>query len=425
MYGQAGGYGQPPPYGGSQQGGSGYGGGAGAPPPQPPGAPYGAASASGYGAPQPASGYGGAYGSAYGGAVPQMVASASAAGGSSRRGSVADDKLGRDPLLAVARFVKARSPKERLAMLAAAGLMVSRSQAAALPRARESKDAGSRRALRRRPPRARDADARAQHRQPPTTRPHPPSPKKQTKKQTLLFLWLTVEDHDTLFVLAEAAHFLGIGLLGYKISAKRSVAGLSLQSQLLTAAFLAVRLFCSVMMEYDIHTLLDGLTLAATLGVLAAMLWPGSPVRGTYQPDLDSVRWWVVAAPCGLLALLAHPQTTHFLPFRVLWAACVYLEAVSVLPQLRMMQNAKVVERFTAHYVFALGLSRFFSCAHWVLQLLEGNRYLYSALGSGLWPVMVLLSEVVQTFILGDFCYYYLRAYSDGTGIVRLPVGIV
>ena len=28
---------------------------------------------------------------------------------------------------------------------------------------------------------------------------------------------------------------------------------------------------------------------------------------------------------------------------------------------------------------------------------------LMSALGSGLWPIMVLLSEVVQTFILADF----------------------
>jgi len=54
---------------------------------------------------------------------------------------------------------------------------------------------------------------------------------------------------------------------------------------------------------------------------------------------------------------------------QILWALCVYLEAVSVLPQLRMMQNAKVVEKFTAHYVFALGLSRFISCAHWVLQV--------------------------------------------------------
>ncbi len=38
---------------------------------------------------------------------------------------------------------------------------------------------------------------------------------------------------------------------------------------------------------------------------------------------------------------------------------------------------------------------------------------------------MVLLSEVVQTFILADFCYYYVKSYADGTGIVRLPVGIV
>ena len=49
----------------------------------------------------------------------------------------------------------------------------------------------------------------------------------------------------------------------------------------------------------------------------------------------------------------------------------MYLEAVSVLPQLRMMQKAKVVEKFTAHYVFALGLSRFISCAHWILQVLS------------------------------------------------------
>jgi hypothetical protein len=36
-------------------------------------------------------------------------------------------------------------------------------------------------------------------------------------------------------------------------------------------------------------------------------------------------------------------------------------------------------------------------------QLLDGNKYLLTALGSGLWPVMVLLSEVVQTVILADF----------------------
>ncbi|GFR51382.1 hypothetical protein Agub_g13811 [Astrephomene gubernaculifera] len=239
----------------------------------------------------------------------------------------------------------------------------------------------------------------------------------------LLVLWRTIKDHDTLFVLAEIAHFLGIGVLGYKLQKKKSVAGLSLQSQLLTATFLAVRLFCSFMMEYDIHTVLDGLTLLATLGVVLNMTL--TDMRATYQKEQDIVKFYYVLAPCAVLALVAKPSTSHYYLFRVFWAFCVYLEAVSVLPQLRMMQKAKVVERFTAHYVFALGLSRFLSCAHWILQILEGNKYLLQALGSGLWPVMVLASEVVQTCILADFCYYYVKSYAEGSGVVRLPAGIV
>ncbi len=53
--------------------------------------------------------------------------------------------------------------------------------------------------------------------------------------------------------------------------------------------------------------------------------------------------------------------------------------------------------------MFALGLSRFISCAHWLLQIIDGDSFLLQAIGSGLWPLMVLASELVQTFILADF----------------------
>mmetsp|Transcript_41770 Transcript_41770/g.124946 ORF Transcript_41770/g.124946 Transcript_41770/m.124946 type:complete len:178 (-) Transcript_41770:45-578(-) len=177
-------------------------------------------------------------------------------------------------------------------------------------------------------------------------------------------------------------------------------------------------------MEYDVHTVLDGLTLLATGAVVYCMAVPRE-IAQTYQREQDRLKWYFVVVPSLGLAFLAHPRTSHAFLFRIMWAFCVYLESVSVLPQLRMMQKAKVVERFTAHYVFMLGVSRFFSCAHWILQFLEGNRALLQALGSGLWPVMVLLSEVVQTFILADFCFYYVKSYADGSGIVRLPTGIV
>jgi len=112
--------------------------------------------------------------------------------------------------------------------------------------------------------------------------------------------------------------------------------------------------------------------------------------------------------------LAIHPRTSHYIVNRILWAFCVYLEAVSVLPQLRTMQNTRVVEPFTAHYVFALGVVRFLSYAHWILQVMDSHGYLLITLGHGLWPSMVLLSEIVQTFILADLCYYYVKSIAGG-----------
>ncbi|RLM61601.1 putative ER lumen protein-retaining receptor C28H8.4 [Panicum miliaceum] len=225
---------------------------------------------------------------------------------------------------------------------------------------------------------------------------------------TLVFIRFIVHDHDNLFVAAEAAHALGIAVLIYKLTKEKTCAGLSLKSQDLTALFLAVRLYCSFVMEYDIHTILDTATLAATLFVIYMIRFK---LRSTYMLDKDNFKLYYVVVPCAVLTFFAHPTTSHNIVNRLCWAFCVYLEAVSVLPQLRLMQNTKIVEPFTAHYVFALGVARFLSCAHWVLQVLDTRGRLLTALGYGLWPSMVLLSEIVQTFILADFCYYYVKRY--------------
>eukprot|EP00271_Cylindrocystis_brebissonii_P018991 TRINITY_DN557_c0_g2_i1.p1 TRINITY_DN557_c0_g2~~TRINITY_DN557_c0_g2_i1.p1 ORF type:complete len:276 (-),score=52.44 TRINITY_DN557_c0_g2_i1:505-1332(-) len=238
----------------------------------------------------------------------------------------------------------------------------------------------------------------------------------------LVFLRMVIVDHDNMFVAAEAIHALGILALIYKLTREKTCAGLSLKSQELTAIFLSVRLYCSLVMEKDIHTLLDLATLLTTGWVIYTMRFK---LRGTHSEDNDNMPLYYVLAPCGVLAVLIHPGTSHLLLNRILWAFCVYLEAVSVLPQLRVMQNIKVVEPFTAHYVFALGIARFLSCAHWVLQVLDRESFLLNTLRLGLWPIMVLLSEVVQTFILADFCYYYVRSALEGQLMVRLPAGVV
>ncbi|XP_010935046.1 uncharacterized protein [Elaeis guineensis] len=238
----------------------------------------------------------------------------------------------------------------------------------------------------------------------------------------LVFLRFVVHDHDNLFVAAEAVHAIGISVLIYKLTKEKTCAGLSLKSQDLTALFLAVRLYCSFVMEYDIHTLLDSATLVTTLWVIYMIRFK---LKSSYMEDKDNFAIYYVVVPCAALALLIHPSTSHNIVNRFFWAFCVYLEAVSVLPQLRLMQNTKIVEPFTAHYVFALGVARFLSCAHWVLQVLDTRGALLTALGYGMWPSMVLFSEIVQTFILADFCYYYVKSLVGGQLVLRLPSGVV
>lgn len=66
-----------------------------------------------------------------------------------------------------------------------------------------------------------------------------------------------------------------------------TVSGLSLRSQEVTAIFLAVRLFCSVIHEGDIHTVLDLLTLLATAWVIYMIRFK---LKSTYITQLDGFK---------------------------------------------------------------------------------------------------------------------------------------
>lgn len=80
-----------------------------------------------------------------------------------------------------------------------------------------------------------------------------------------------------------------------------NLAGLSLKTQDLTALFLAVRLYCSFVMEYDIHTVLDTATLVATLFVIYMIRFK---LRSTYMVDKDNFALYYVVRIHKLLYLI-------------------------------------------------------------------------------------------------------------------------
>lgn len=57
--------------------------------------------------------------------------------------------------------------------------------------------------------------------------------------------------------------------------------------------FLAVRLYCSLVMEYDIHTILDSATLGTTLWVIYMIRFK---LMSSYMDDKDNFRSYYVVS---------------------------------------------------------------------------------------------------------------------------------
>ncbi|XP_052188768.1 uncharacterized protein LOC127799086 [Diospyros lotus] len=132
-------------------------------------------------------------------------------------------------------------------------------------------------------------------------------------------------------------------------------------------------------------------------------------LKSTCAKEQDNLSARYTLVPAAVLALLIAPNSEHTLISR-LWAFSVYLKALSMLPQLRLMQNEKMFEPITAHYVFAIGVARFLGFAFWIVMVYQtGGKFLFLVGYGSLWVLMAFISEIIHTFILADFCYYYVK----------------
>ncbi|XP_021736931.1 putative ER lumen protein-retaining receptor C28H8.4 [Chenopodium quinoa] len=232
----------------------------------------------------------------------------------------------------------------------------------------------------------------------------------------LILLKLFVRNYTYFYIAAQLAHSIGILVLIYKLTITKTCSGLSVKTQELTAIFLTIRLVSHFTFTRDIYIALDCITLVSTLWVIYMIRFK---LKNTYLKELDNMPLYYVLVPCFIIAVIGNPGSGII---GVLYMFSKTIEAISVLPQLRLIQNAKVVEPFTAHYVFALGVARFFSCANWIYMIIDTKGAILTGIGRGqLYLIVILLAEVVQTFILTDFCYYYIKSVMEGQSMMRLP----
>ena len=84
----------------------------------------------------------------------------------------------------------------------------------------------------------------------------------------------------------------------------------------------------------------------------------------------------------------------------------MFMEAVGLLPQIKILSKIGETDVMTGHYMFCLAVSRFMRLIFWMYMYLAGDTFIY-----------LVIADLLHTILLADFCYYYLKS-SRGPSIL-------
>merc|ERR1719410_579667 len=127
-----------------------------------------------------------------------------------------------------------------------------------------------------------------------------------------------------------------------------------------------------------------------------------------------------IVGPAAAIALVMHPHLNNFLITDIAWAFALYLESVTVLPQLFMFMKEGRAQAHTSHFLAAQALSRIFSFIFWsstFSELSTTNHYIKRFVGH--WVVVI---QLIQLIIMGDFIYHYVRCLQKGISVSEIIV---
>merc|ERR1719401_2802875 len=132
----------------------------------------------------------------------------------------------------------------------------------------------------------------------------------------------------------------------------------------------------------------------------------------TYDASTDEMNHFYLIGPALAIALILHPHLNNFWPSDVAWAFALYLESVTVLPQLFMFMKEGKAQPHTSHFLAAQALSRLMSFIFWASsfsELSNPDHYIKKFVGN--WVVVI---QLIQLIIMGDFIYHYVRCLQKG-----------
>ena len=164
-------------------------------------------------------------------------------------------------------------------------------------------------------------------------------------------------------LLGDMLHLASFLIMFHKLYKAKSVEGISRKTQELYLLVFVTRYLDVFFAVYHAHSYFSILLIYNTLmklffiGSSASIIYRFHklPWKATYNEAEDSFLHWIfLVLPCFVIACLINLYNiTDFM--EVLYSFSIVLEAVTIFPQLVMLQRHKNVENLTANFVAALG----------------------------------------------------------------------
>jgi len=204
-------------------------------------------------------------------------------------------------------------------------------------------------------------------------------------------------------------HLLSIMLLVFKLHKSKSCVGVSCRMQEMYALVFIFRYLDLLWSFISLYNTVMKLVFITTTVYLIYLMRVQVPISQTYERSNDSFPYELyLLGPCALLGILFTDEYT--IP-DILWSTSIWMESVSILPQLVLLQQIREVENLTSDFVGCMGAYRAFYILNWV--------YRYFAEDYVNW--IGWIGGLVQTALYCDFFYYYARSKWYGNKLV-LPV---
>jgi len=240
----------------------------------------------------------------------------------------------------------------------------------------------------------------------------------------VIFWMFSSGDFSFLLTLSSLVSMFSFLMVAVAIQSNQSVAGVSLAMMECYILVFFCRL-CAIV-PYEGYLPFDksgdwlyqvceafGLCLAGSIVYSCRALYPR-----THSADTDTLNHLYLIGPAAAIALILHPHLNNSLPTDIAWAFALYLESVTVLPQLFMFMKEGKAQTHTVHFLAAQALSRLMSFIFWASsfsELSDPNHYIKKFVGN--WVVGI---QLIQLLIMGDFIYHYVRCIQKGIPVSEL-----